>query len=95
MKVMQVKEFTAPTGQEYIFTAYPGPGVFRHASGQLYLAAGNCVVVLTYAGGLVEEIEITPPAPVVTGISEDTLLKAIALSQMPTLAPALLGGTKE
>lgn len=37
MKYIEIKDFTAPVGQEWSATSYPGEGAYLTASGQLVL----------------------------------------------------------
>jgi hypothetical protein len=96
MKYIKLQEISLPSTEAYLFAKYPGPGLYRNSDGNTYAAyfisagATGCVMnvgnLCTYAE------EISEKAPVVVGISEATLLKALAIAQQPALAKELTIG---
>jgi len=94
MKVIKVTEVNA--SDAYNVSNYPGPGAYvNNFDGCLYVVSNNTVgYVAANALSLTEEIPEHVQAPQLVGISEETLLKVIAIVQKPELAEALTGGGK-
>lgn len=76
-------------GMEYRREVYPEEGLYFN-SGILYLVIGSSVFALTLGTSNLPTVEVPDIAPSCPpGISETTLLKAIAISQQPGLAETL------
>jgi hypothetical protein len=104
-KIIDIKVFTPPIGQEFIVTSYPGPGIYHHPSTMawtLIYPIGSTLCCLNIGVGYTCPIPVTDvPEPEPTtailnqtneasGITASDLLKAIAISQNPLLAKELL-----
>ena len=63
------------------------PGIYENASCWYVRDTNGAVCLLV--GMNVVKVDDTPPAPAATGVSEATLLKAIAVAQDPELAREL------
>lgn len=46
MKYLKVQDFSPPLGQEYIASAYPGPGLYLHSNGSLMMVTGTVMSIL-------------------------------------------------
>lgn len=57
MKVIEVKEYTPPVGQEYSVIGYPGPGAYLRPDGYLTLVADGCAWNVAGGAKLVREQE--------------------------------------
>ena len=93
-RFIAVTEHTVPIGEEYQVTKYPGPGVYSsRTTSTLFVVAGTCVT--TIVGLPASAIQTLSAAPVQVdslrhGLSEDFVLKALAIAQQPSLAPSLI-----
>jgi hypothetical protein len=99
MKYIEVKDYDAPAGKEYDASSYPEPGIYRDKLGQMrivYQLENVTTQTMMYLGKLsvagekmiVEqrELVIDPIQAVQTSFSANDILKAIAISQNPSLA---------
>ena len=91
---IEVKEFDPGLGLEYLAANYPGPGVYLNrrlnSTIVIYRTPGSTILtaMIVYLADLIKDG--APPTPVPTGISEDFVLKALAICQNPALAPQLI-----
>jgi hypothetical protein len=99
MKYIEVKDYDAPTGKEYDINGYPEIGLYRDRNGQLrivYQLENSLTPTMMYLGKLAvsaekmiveqRELVIDPIQAVQTSFSANDILKAIAISQNPSLA---------
>jgi hypothetical protein len=79
-KQIQVTEFSPPSGSESIASAFPGPGIYVGTaySSRCLFTVGNGIVCQCLLNGN-EPKEAAPEAK--GGVSEATLLRAIAIVQ--------------
>lgn len=93
---VEVKEHDPGIAKEYMVQEYPGPGFY------LNRRMGYIFYVYTMPGTLTPTVmgmpsvgasvkEDAPPEPVPQGMSENFVLKALAICQNPNLAAALTG----
>ena len=82
--IVKVMDTPIPAGQEFSCTSYPSDGLYLTTNGFLVLrqnqASMSMMAPLTC---WVDAVDSEKPA---AGVSEDTMLKAIALAQKPELA---------
>lgn len=92
MKYLPYEELDVGAGQETNGNAYPHPGVFYNPRTTLtyvvYLAGGTRCV--TSVVGRMDAIDLPEAQPTPSGISEDFVLRALAIAQTPALATTLL-----
>lgn len=93
MKYVEVTEFDPGPASEYLAAAYPSSGLYWvPRMGQYRLIANGvvtCIIGMHSPKELVKESP-TPAAPPAPSISEDFVLRALAICQQPTLATSLL-----
>lgn len=97
-KIIEVRDFSPPSGKEYMADEYPGLGLFRNPNTScwylVHINAGTKMVAHLGVGA-------TPPIPLAdyaeplpevreASITTADLLKAVAISQNPLLAKELL-----
>lgn len=93
MKFIKVQPFpaTVPSTGEYLSASYPGPGVYMRGD-QLFINNGSTVYTCMGVAGLVSvDDELAQVAKQPAGVSEDTLLRALAINRDASLALELLG----
>lgn len=102
MRYVEINDtFVAPLGKEFDFTIYPGPGLYATPdTNKLILAYQSdpkypgCVMIICTLDVLVKDVGLVEGVSLRTlnqsGISENTLLKALAIVQNPDLAKDLI-----
>jgi len=87
MKVIEVRECTPAMGQEYLVSAYPGDGAYLLPDRSVTFLTGGILFRVFDAGTQVKSLEDIALRNEGSrgGISESTLLRAIALVQQPGL----------
>jgi len=98
MKALILKDFQQTEGNKWLGDKYPGPGLYQVGSDLILVYKSGtvmCTASALDAQHLLEEVplpvEQVAAAPAHTGISEDFVLRALAIAQQPTLATQLLG----
>lgn len=95
MKYLEVTEFDPGVGKEYNAPDYPKDGVYHNPRLNNVFCRLTCPGALSpsifvmYAAALIKETAAVPEQR--QGISEDTLLRALAICQTPSIASQLLG----
>ncbi len=92
--IIRIKKHTVPSGGVYTSSNYPGDGAYdvTDAAGTRYLVlvANGCTYTCVNGMSLAEEEVVLPPVINTSGVSEATLLKALAIAQSPTLITEIL-----
>ena len=83
--IVKVMDTPIPAGQEFSCTSYPSDGLYLTTNGFLVLRQNQAAMSMMAPAPScwVDVFEGETPA---AGVSEDTMLKAIALAQKPELA---------
>lgn len=97
MKALILKDFQQTEANRYLGDTYPGPGLYQAGADLIVVyrsAAVLCTAIVNGGAVLLEEVSLpveVVAAPEPRGVSEDFVLRALAIAQQPTLAPSLLG----
>ena len=83
--IVNVMDMPVPAGQEFTATSYPSDGLYLTTNGLLVHRQNAVVVSLIppYQACWADSTDVEQPT---SGVSEITMLKAIALAQKPELA---------
>ena len=97
MKALILKDFQQTEANKFQGDKYPGPGLYQVGNDLVLVYSSGTILCTAYAIGAFPQLEeVSRPVEVVAtpeprGVSEDFVLRALAIAQQPTLATALLG----